>query len=469
VDENRTRFRKAGLELLALISIAWFVNVLIEPDPPGVNVVHFSLKWFVYTYLMTAIVFVLTPFLIVLVVGSTVQKIVTHHINFWQSYRYAFIGAAIWAMLGNYGLWYGKSQQAHSTSSALPSVASQASFSPPGCEFAVVFPRKPEMTSVIVPGFGEVPEAEISDRGGLMRANCVSVSTYGSAHTIPYYEDRQLLLETMRAYAEQNGLGNVSYFYDSIELGVRARARGTKQLDGQWVTYETVWFVSPRSVMGLTAGHFSESYPTQEISGFLDSVTRTDRSTKTTSNESGFVMLRLPFEVAIDIPRDWWVLNDAINQLIRTSRDAALDLRGIGTFDDDETVLIAANSQPPTYAALRVTRVQPPLSVPEEVVGLTNNELAELKEEFETEMRQLLPLQGLAFLEATGIDIEEIGGWPAIVFSYRRSGPRGPVFVELIQVVRRLDSLQINLSYREHERVLWMPVVTRITQSIRAR
>ena len=138
---------------------------------------------------------------------------------------------------------------------------------------------------------------------------------------MPYYEDRQLLLETVRAYAEQHGLSNVSIFYDNIDLGVRARARGTKQLDDRWVTYETVWFVSPRSVMGLTAGHFSESYPTLEISGFLDSVTRTDRSAKTTSNESSFAMLRLPFEVAIDIPRDWWVLNDVINQLLIPQRD----------------------------------------------------------------------------------------------------------------------------------------------------
>lgn len=261
----------------------------------------------------------------------------------------------------------------------------------------------------------------------------------------------------------------MSYIHDKIDLGVRASARGTKQLDGRWVTYETVWFVSYRSVMALTAGHFSESYPTQELSRFLDSVTRTDGPPNATSNEFNFVMLSLPFEVAIDIPRDWWVLNDAINQLIRTSREATLDLRGIATSDDDETVLIAANSWPPeTYAALRVTRVQPPLAVPEEILGLTRTELAQLRGEFETEMRQLLSLQGLTFLEATGIEIAEIGGWPAIVFSYRRSEPKGPVFVQLIQVVRRQDFLRINLSYREGERALWMPVITRIKNSIQA-
>jgi hypothetical protein len=273
----------------------------------------------------------------------------------------------------------------------LPPLASQI-FNPPGCEFAVVFPSAPKTTSVVVPGFGEVPEAEISDVQGLMRASCISLTGDGSVQTMQYFQDRQLLLRTVQAFAEQNGLSNVSYFHDHIDLGVRARARGTKQIDGRWATYETVWFVSPRSVMSLTVGHLSESYPTEEISGFLDSVTRTDHSTKATSNESSFVMLRLPFEVAIDIPRNWWVLDDAINQLIRTSAEAVLDLRGITTSEDDETLLIAANSWPPvTYAALRVTRVQPRLAAPEEVLGLTKTELAELRAELETEMRQCCP------------------------------------------------------------------------------
>ena len=72
---------------------------------------------------MAAIVFVLAPFLMVLAIGSIVQKILARKMNFWQLYRYAFTSAAIWTMLGNYGLWYGKSQQACSTSFTLPAVA----------------------------------------------------------------------------------------------------------------------------------------------------------------------------------------------------------------------------------------------------------------------------------------------------------------------------------------------------------
>ncbi len=218
-----------------------------------------------------------------------------------------------------------------------------------------------------------------------------------------------------------------------------------------------------------SAGHPSASHPTQKISSFSNSPARTNISVEATPHSSSFVTLTLPFDVAIDVPRDWWILDDTINKLIQTSRDAVLDLRGIPTSEDNETVLIAANSWPPmTYAALRVTRIQPPYAAPEEIRALTKTELAQLGGAFEAELRQSLPLQGSSFLETLGIEVINVGGWPAIVFSYRRSAPSGPVVDELIQVIRRKDFLRIGLSYRESERPLWMPVVTRIQNSIKA-
>jgi hypothetical protein len=114
VSENGASFRKASLQLFALTSVAWISNILIQPEPPGVNVIPFGPKWLVYTYLMAAIVFVFTPFLIVLFVGLVVFRFGLRKANCRQAYRAAFIVAAIWAMLGNYGLWYGKCREDHS-------------------------------------------------------------------------------------------------------------------------------------------------------------------------------------------------------------------------------------------------------------------------------------------------------------------------------------------------------------------
>ena len=98
--------RRAVLELIALITIAWFVSVLIEPDPPGLNIVRFGLKWFVYTYLMAATVYVLIPFCFLFSVGAAISRLASRNPTYWAAYRFAFIVATAWTALGNYGIWY---------------------------------------------------------------------------------------------------------------------------------------------------------------------------------------------------------------------------------------------------------------------------------------------------------------------------------------------------------------------------
>lgn len=303
-----------------------------------------------------------------------------------------------------------------------------------------------------------------------MRANCISPPGFGPNNPIPYFGDRQLLLGTIRAYVEQNGLTNTHYSHEKTALGIRAAARGTKQINGRWVTYEAIWYVSPRSVMAVTIGHLSNHYPTAAITSFLSSVSLKSHVNIIPPEISSFITTRLPFGVSIDVPRDWWVLNETMNNLIRTSRDAILDFRGIAVGSDEEIVLIAANSWPPTtYAALRVTRVRPPLGNPDDIRHLSQEDLLEMRAANEAEMKQTLPLQGLQYLKTLSIKIEDIDGWPAVVFSYLRSGPNGPVIVYLIQIGRISDYLRINLSYRQSEKAMWMPVIERIKRSIRAR
>lgn len=82
-------FYRAIVELIVLASIAWIISILIEPDPQGVNVVRFGLKWFVYTYSMAAIVSVLMPFVPAFAIGALVSRIALHKTDYWQIYRIA--------------------------------------------------------------------------------------------------------------------------------------------------------------------------------------------------------------------------------------------------------------------------------------------------------------------------------------------------------------------------------------------
>jgi hypothetical protein len=343
-------------------------------------------------------------------------------------------------------------------------------FSSDVCDFTVEFPDEPRIVSMIVPAFGEVPEAEISDYRGLMRANCIGSSDFGLSNPIAFYNDRQLLLSTLQDYFVQNGFGNVAYTYKISTIGIRAEARGTKQIAGNWVTYNTIFLVSPRSVMSLTVGNISERFPTAEIISFVDSVSLATHPPGRQSQDSSFLTIKLPYDVSIDVPREWWVLSESMNRMIQTSRDAILDLRGIAVDAGDEAVLIAANSWPPsTYASVRVVRSQSPLNVSDELGKLSEQDLDQLKKSIESELKQSLPLQGLTYLETMGLEMENVSGWPSLNFSYRRSGPNGPVYVQLIEVPRKADLLKINLSYRESGQVVWMPVIARIKQSFQAK
>jgi hypothetical protein len=97
---------RAAVELIALITVAWLVSVFIEPDPAGVNVARFGIKWFIYTYLMAAVVYVLVPFCFVFSVGAAINWLAFRNPKYQTAYRVAFIVAAAWTALGNYGVWY---------------------------------------------------------------------------------------------------------------------------------------------------------------------------------------------------------------------------------------------------------------------------------------------------------------------------------------------------------------------------
>lgn len=182
---------------------------------------------------------------------------------------------------------------------------------------------------------------------------------------------------------------------------------------------------------------------------------------------SNFAPVTLPRDIELQIPKGWWLLSADHNRLIQTSVEAAMDLSGIGLPDGQEINLIAANSMPrSTYAAVRVDSTIPPSVAPSAFASITAADILELQTEMRQNLQKLLPLQGSQLIEFLGSRIEKISGHPAIVTEYRRTGPKGTVFVQINQVFTSNQEIRINLSYRESEVALWKPVVGKIRQSI---
>jgi hypothetical protein len=185
------------------------------------------------------------------------------------------------------------------------------------------------------------------------------------------------------------------------------------------------------------------------------------------ASESNFAVVNLPRGISLEVPKGWWLIGEDLNRVIETSVEAALDLSGIGVKNKDDVVLIAANSRPTlTYAAVRVTSTIPPTFTPEEVRDVSTKELKELETETIKQMEKLLPMQGNKLIEFIGYRKDSIGGYPALVAEYRRTGPKGSVFVQINQVATPTQTVTINLSYRESEAALWSAVIAKMRISI---
>ena len=182
---------------------------------------------------------------------------------------------------------------------------------------------------------------------------------------------------------------------------------------------------------------------------------------------SNFASVTLPRGIELQIPKGWWLLSADHNRVIQTSVEAAMDLSGIGLPDGQETNLIAANSMPrSTYAAARVDSTIPPSIPPSDFALVTAADIRELQTQVHQNIKKLLPLQGNQLIQFFGTRLKKISGHPAIVNEYRRTGPKGPVLVQINQIFTPTQEIRINLSCRESEVALWKSVVGKIRQSI---
>jgi hypothetical protein len=182
---------------------------------------------------------------------------------------------------------------------------------------------------------------------------------------------------------------------------------------------------------------------------------------------SNFVEVRLPRGVALTLPAHWRIIGPNEEQMIQTSSEAALDVSGITLPSGNESVLIAANSMPlSTYAAVRVVSTTPSPIAPSLFSVVTPSLLREMGISMRDMTARILSTQGQALIEFLVPRIDRISGFPAVVTTYRRTGPQGPVFVQVNVIYTTSQQLTVNLSYRESEAGLWKPVIEKVRRSI---
>ena len=184
-------------------------------------------------------------------------------------------------------------------------------------------------------------------------------------------------------------------------------------------------------------------------------------------NDSNFISVTLSRGIQFKVPKGWWVYGAEDKVLIKTKIETAIDSSNIGVADQQSKNLIAINSLPTsTYASVRVDSEIPPSMTESEFSSLTSADIQEYKTAMRQNLHEELTLQGYKFLDMLGVRTEKISGYPAIITDYRRSGPKGPVIVQLNMIITPKQVIGFILSYRESEKALWKPVIGKIRKSI---
>ena len=186
--------------------------------------------------------------------------------------------------------------------------------------------------------------------------------------------------------------------------------------------------------------------------------------------ESNFKHVQLERGLSVDIPKDWNSIPERFNAVLETHTEAVMDQLNLNDSGASSKKLLAIISRTPLYAQVRIESTMPPVIKKSEIAPLMlknkkDNE-AELKKAMQDLIEKMLPIQGQKLLVFYDARIENFHGEPAIISSYKRTGLNGPVVVESVSIYTNQQQIEMTLSCRESEKILWNPVFEKIKKSL---
>lgn len=188
------------------------------------------------------------------------------------------------------------------------------------------------------------------------------------------------------------------------------------------------------------------------------------------ASDSAFKRVNLPYSISLEIPAHWTVLSQATTSNLKAFEEATTEAAGIRDPKRKKESLLAVNSSPaPTGAMVRVSVSNPPDFTLDELKNITPLELNGIAGEMALLFRQLEASGGPKVLQTFQARAEMLGSRPALVLPYRRASHFGPSpwYVTQYKIPFNNYLVEITLSYRESDALLWKPILNKVQQSIR--
>lgn len=177
-----------------------------------------------------------------------------------------------------------------------------------------------------------------------------------------------------------------------------------------------------------------------------------------------FVTLKFPSGPSLEVPRSWRAISPEMDEAIKTSRDAMLDLSGFDNSGPQNTTLIALLSVPAeTYGSIRLNKKPDTPDVYPSAVEVKAEELDALMPGIILQSLKNAPWKMVSY---NGTTKTQVSGYPAFRTSYVRTGPGGDVDVEVFQVMTPGQTFTLTTSCRVKEKALLLPILQKARQSL---
>lgn len=145
-------------------------------------------------------------------------------------------------------------------------------YSPNNCEYSVIFPGTPILTTVTDPNFGQRTTAKYgivkNKKGYSLEADCTG--GIKPKNTIQFNKDN--LHKIISSNFKRLGVTNAKFSYSENELGKNMIGRGTMNIENTDILFVSSIYVGKHSFILLHTGTFSNTEQHPQVTKFINSL-----------------------------------------------------------------------------------------------------------------------------------------------------------------------------------------------------
>lgn len=188
------------------------------------------------------------------------------------------------------------------------------------------------------------------------------------------------------------------------------------------------------------------------------------------AQDTSFRRVQLAYGISLDVPSHWTVLSLETRKNLRAAGQAMTENAGIEGSSGRKESLLAMNATPnPTGAMIRVSVTSPPDYTQSDLAAVTPADLKEVGAEMLKIFRQLEASGGPKIIEMQPVRIEKLNNYRVLVMPYVRAGVNGPSPWQVTQYKIPVSNhlIEITLSHRQSDAIVWRPILERVKRSVK--